>query len=347
MIALRYRSRFDWWVRLVARIAPPFTWRWGWKSAYAIEQRSFARRLIRLLKADPCDVVHTQDVWLARDLQRAVDRRRIACRVVLAHGTDENRTELRTLRYLQHLSPPDMEAAAGTHALNSAYHVCIPNFVDATRFRPVDEPSKSRSRAMIGIPGDAMTVGSVAAIQRFHKRMDAVAPAIEPLAEAGFPVHVLMAGATTPDTPAIEAEGRQRLGVRLHVMKDVSFDNMPGLYAAMDVYFHPVPAEAFGICILEAMASGVPVVAHDCPIMRWIVGDGGWLTDVRRVDCLALLWDQIRAERDARGRLARARIEAMFSWDAVYPQFVAMYEAVGGRGIVEPCFAQKLRRAGV
>ena len=55
---------------------------------------------------------------------------------------------------------------------------------------------------------------------------------------------------------------------------------MPGVYLGADIFTFPtVPWESFGIVLLEAMASGLPVVSTDDPIRREIVGEAGLYTD--------------------------------------------------------------------
>jgi glycosyltransferase involved in cell wall biosynthesis len=89
--------------------------------------------------------------------------------------------------------------------------------------------------------------------------------------------------------------------------------------------------EGFGLPLLEAMASGVAVVASDCSSLPEVVGDAGVLVDPMNVPAVAdaltgLLTDEgRRAELADRGR-ERAR---GFSWQLTARRTLAIYEEVG------------------
>jgi len=144
---------------------------------------------------------------------------------------------------------------------------------------------------------------------------------------------LLLAGASTDDTPYIERYAQQRLprasrGVT--ILKDQPFDAMPAIYQCMDLYVHSAPEEVFGICLLESMACGIPVIAHHSPRMQYVVGEGGWLTDVTQPGFLAAQWTAVTADLPAAAERTRRHVETRFSWGAVYPEYMAMYRKVVG-----------------
>lgn len=83
------------------------------------------------------------------------------------------------------------------------------------------------------------------------------------------------------------------LANRLEVSKDVffsgdvSYEDIPEYYKNADVFVHPSNIESFGLPLLEAMASGVPIVASNRTAMPEIVGDAGIIVEPNNIDELA------------------------------------------------------------
>ena len=62
------------------------------------------------------------------------------------------------------------------------------------------------------------------------------------------------------------------LGEKRFKVMDFPHDQMPSVYTACDkLIFHSQPWESFGIVILEAKASGLPVEVPDDPIRQEII----------------------------------------------------------------------------
>lgn len=112
----------------------------------------------------------------------------------------------------------------------------------------------------------------------------------------------------------LEEKGKKILGDRFKI-QGFDYADMPLVYRSSDLFTLPSwDREAFGIVYLEAMASGLGVVAPDDPSRREIVGEGGLLTDVSNSEKYA------KAIRDALetdwSKKSRAMAEK-FSWDKI------------------------------
>jgi glycosyltransferase involved in cell wall biosynthesis len=89
----------------------------------------------------------------------------------------------------------------------------------------------------------------------------------------------------------LEAMARE-LGVRLRVLGTISHDEMPALHRASDVLVlasapRATWREQFGFAVVEAMASGLPVLAGDSGSLDEVVGDPEQLVRPHDPDALA------------------------------------------------------------
>lgn len=119
----------------------------------------------------------------------------------------------------------------------------------------------------------------------------------------------------------------------------VSRGELPAYYASADVFCAPSTGqESFGIVLLEAMASGKPVVATNIQGYNGVMRNGveGLMIEPKNPAALALALTQCLANADLRQRLGQAgRVRAAeFTWPVIASQVLATYEralAVRGR----------------
>jgi glycosyltransferase involved in cell wall biosynthesis len=118
--------------------------------------------------------------------------------------------------------------------------------------------------------------------------------------------------------------------------------DLPALYAGAACFVFPSVYEGFGLPVLEAMAAGAPVVASRVGAIPEVAGDAALLVDAAQPAALAEAIEAVLADRGLRAQLVergRARARA-FSWEATARRTLAVYEAVHGRGRVEPLGAR-------
>jgi alpha-1,3-rhamnosyl/mannosyltransferase len=121
----------------------------------------------------------------------------------------------------------------------------------------------------------------------------------------------------------IAAELRRR-GARLTGY--VSREELAQLYREAACLVFPSRFEGFGLPVLEAMASGTPVVASDEPAVREVAGDAAVLVAPER------LAEGVERALGERERLTAAGLEraARFSWREAARRTLAVYRRVLG-----------------
>lgn len=198
----------------------------------------------------------------------------------------------------------------------------------------------SATRAELGIPADAVLVITVARLV-WLKAVDQLVEAVALMGERAANAVFIVVGEGT-DRPALERLiekrgliGRVRLlGGRLDV---------PRLLSLADIFALPSVSEGMPIAIMEAMATGLPVVATAVDGTPEVVEDGktGLLVPPRDPAALAAAIGKLIAEPGLRkdmGRKGRRRIEQSFSdrslaagMDALYTELLAR-KVRGARG---------------
>jgi glycosyltransferase involved in cell wall biosynthesis len=87
--------------------------------------------------------------------------------------------------------------------------------------------------------------------------------------------------------------------LRLVAPDQVANDQLPGLYRGAAVFAYPSFFEGFGIPIIEAMASGTPVVASSHPSLDEASGDAAVRVDPESPEAIAAGLERALAERES------------------------------------------------
>lgn len=211
----------------------------------------------------------------------------------------------------------------------------LPYGVDAARFAP-DADARARVRARWGLAADAPVVFTAGRFVR-KKGFEYL---IEAVAQLGPAVRLVLAGQGDLDAE-LRAVATIRAGERVIFAGLVPHDEMAGALAAADIVAVPSVRDDEGNVdglpnvVLEALASGTPVVATSAGGIGSVVLDGqtGLLVPERDSAALAAALAGLLASPDERARLGaagRASMLARGSWAAVAARYEAVYHAAAG-----------------
>jgi 1,2-diacylglycerol 3-alpha-glucosyltransferase len=209
----------------------------------------------------------------------------------------------------------------------------------------IDAGSRRALRERLALPADRPVALSVGWISRAHKRMDYV---VEEVARLPAPRPFLMLlGAMDRNSGEIVRLARERLGADGFAARSVAYSEVAPYYAAADCFVLASESEGFGRVFLEALAHGLPVIAHEHPVMRYVLGEHGILADLSLEGALARQLRPLLA-RPADPRAMRQRWDAVrrrFDWSALAPAYRRMFEHAAHAPIPHLCPPEALAAA--
>jgi glycosyltransferase involved in cell wall biosynthesis len=200
--------------------------------------------------------------------------------------------------------------------------------VDSAHFRP-DRPRRSAVREALGFAPEEVVIGHVSRIAA-EKNVAFLAEALAEVTAARPQARILVVG-DGPERPALE----RRLGPAARFAGYRTGSDLADHYAAADLFAFASRTETFGNVILEALASGLPVVAIHAGGPGETVREGitGRLVDPDLPpSCFARAVVDLIDDHATRRRLAEAaRAFALEqSWDAVMNELRDRYLALVG-----------------
>jgi len=216
----------------------------------------------------------------------------------------------------------------------------VPNGVDLDRFRPAAVQERAALRRTLAIPSDAPVVLFVGFFSR-EKQPHALFDAWVRLQQRGCRSTLVFVGATR--SPYFEVDDRmaddmralaQSAGLLERLIFAGQTRRVEDYYRSADVFALPSSREGLPVALLEAMASGLPVVASRLPGATDVViedGRDGVLVPPGDIDALAGAIGTVLANRDraaALGVAARQRVAHEFGAGRTAGGWLAAYQTV-------------------
>lgn len=294
------------------------------RSSYAVEQwTSFFPIWMRMRTKKP-HVVFSSDANLLFLLKKAKPFARFPYCLLFSNG-GPCLPPFTRMDAVHQVAPSHHQAAlaAGESAEKQFF---IPYGISVPDGAPeVSEAIKREVREQLGLPVDRKIVLSVGWISAQQKRMDYLVNEVAALPQPR--PYLVLLGSMDEQSKKIVDLARAKLGGESFMARSVSHEQVATYYRAADVFALASLQEGFGRVFLEALIHGLPVIAHNHPVMQFVIGDQGTLADLSRPGELARALGPALATRNTPEAAARRResIRRRFTWELLAPQYRDMF----------------------
>ena len=206
--------------------------------------------------------------------------------------------------------------------------VVIPNGVDLDHFRPPSFQERRDARASFHLDEEDRVVLFIG--HEFERK--GLAFAIDALVHA--PTVLLLVVGGRVNTLADARAHAEQAGVADRVLFVGVRTDLALMFAASDIFVLPSAYESHGLVILEALASGVPVVATRVGCAPDVVEDGvnGFLIDRDPVEIADRLEQLAASDLDAFATRARESAQ-VHSWRSTAEQYIALLREVAAERV--------------
>ena len=292
-------------------------------------------RLLRDIRGERFDLIHSHLFWANLCARAAGKWAGVPVVINSHHGTDgwhslsHRLLERGTVGLADRLvacSEAVRRCAVEQVGIPARKVVTIPNGVPVQRF--AGRAGRDRMRATLGLSPGSLVIGSVGRLDEPVKGYAVLLKALEILGGTMPEVVCLICG-DGPARARLENSLRER-----NLSEKVRFlgerQDVPLILQALDLYVQPSLSEGFGLSVLEAMATGLPVVATETGGLPEVVRAGvtGDLVPPGDANQLAqrirsLLGDAVR--RAAYGREGEMRARRDFTLERMVRGWSALY----------------------
>ncbi len=210
----------------------------------------------------------------------------------------------------------------------------VPTGIDLQRYSIGD---RVRSRARFGVPSEAFVVGYAGRLAA-EKNLEFLCRCVLLFLKRRKNACFLVAGGGPLEESIRDAFRSKGMEDRLIFTGVLEGDEIVDAYYAMDVFAFASQSETQGLCLVEAMAAGVPIVAVDAPGFHGLVENGrnGYIlaraSEAEFAAALERLASLPAEARRAMGLGARSTA-ALYSKELCADRALAVYETVRASGV--------------
>ena len=164
--------------------------------------------------------------------------------------------------------------------------------------------------------------------------IDVVLRAFEIASRQAAHLRLLLIGHGSLESEVLSFVEEHDLEERILIPGSISGADMPRYFRAADAYISCARSDGTSVSLLEAMATGLPVIVADNPSNReWVTeGENGWLCKIGSIEAFAatmlLAAEQDRTSRASMSARNQQIVEERANWDKNFPLLLSAYENI-------------------
>ena len=184
---------------------------------------------------------------------------------------------------------------------------------------------KQRIRSVYNLPENyLLNVGTIESRKN-------VLLAVQAIRELDTHIQLVIIGKDTPYAVKVrDYVNKHGMNNRVHFLKNVSFNDLPGIYQMADLFLFPSEYEGFGIPVVEALSSGVPVIAATGSCLEEAGGAGSIYIDPKDSSALAAQIKNVLINPEKRQLMIKAGLDHLeqFSDRKIADQLNNLYQNI-------------------
>ena len=192
----------------------------------------------------------------------------------------------------------------------------IVNGVDTDKFHPPQTRERADCLRLL-------TVGRLSST----KRVDVLIDSVDVLKQAGFKVKLTVVGGGALEADLREMVHAKKLDGNVEIKGRAGADEMPDIYRDSDIYISATMQEGMSNAMLEAMASGLPIVTTCCEGTEELISDNGIVVEQPEGQAIADAVKGLATNEESYNAMsyaARQQAEE-FTWHNAAERYLQLY----------------------
>ena len=193
----------------------------------------------------------------------------------------------------------------------------IPNGVELDRFGPAETAQKAEILRLL-------TVGRLSVT----KRVEILIDAIEIMHRDGYKVHFKIVGGGQLQQKLKQIVSEKNLGNIIEFTGRIDAEDMPQVYRQNDIFISASMQEGMSNAMLEAMASGLPIITTHCEGVDELIADNGFVVEDANPEEIAKVVRKIADDWQLYKQMSIAarRQAEQFTWSRTAEKYITLYK---------------------